>query len=388
MAKRRSKGDGAFYQRCEARYGCPPLEDVTADDGTTRKVRPEHKCAGRWFGVVDITTAGGGRKKRTVSAKTSAEARVKLRRLQKRTEAGATGDPTLTTSAWLTYWLDEISDARDSTKATYRGYIKNWITPEIGRARLIELSPEHVRSLMSKMQTAGKSPATRRQVLSILSKALDTAHREGKVDRNVCDTVNRPSLAAQEKHGVLTMTQVAALWPHLEKHPNAARWITALVLGIRQGEALALAWEDVHLDDPEPWMRIHRSQTRDLQLGPTKSLASNRSIPIIEPVHSALLTYRDRVGGKGLVWGPRKHHLDYTEWQALLRAAELPPTPVHAARATAATILDRMGATPRQIADILGQSTVAVGQKHYVHSEDSDLRAVLTKAGETFRIEG
>ena len=100
-----------------------------------------------------------------------------------------------------------------------------------------------------------------------------------------------------------------------------------------------------------------------------------------------LLDYRDRTGGKGLVWGPRKHHLDYTEWQALLRTAKLPAMPVHAARATAATILDRMGATPRQIADILGQSTVAVGQKHYVHSEDGDLRAVLTKAGETFRIE-
>lgn len=353
-AKRRSKGDGSIYQR--------------ASDG-------------RWFGAVDLTTPGGGRKRRTVSAKTLRELRPKMRALQKRTEAGATGDGTQTTGAWLTYWLDEISDARDSTKKTYRGYIKNWLSPDLGRARLTDLSPEHVRSLMSHMEREGKSPATRRQVLSILSKALDVAHREGKVDRNVCDTVARPSLANQKTHGVLTMQQVAKLWPRLMEHPNRARWMAALVLGIRQGEALGLAWDDVHLDDDEPWLWIRQSQQAGTtRLGALKSAASDRQIPIPEPVLSAMVEWRAQSGGDGLVWGPLEGWADYDEWHRLLKSAGVPLVPVHAARATAATVLDRMGATPRQVADILGQATVAVGQKHYVHSERDDLRTVLSRS--------
>lgn len=357
--KRRSKGDGSIYQR---------------------------SSDGRWFGVVDLTVPGGGRKRRTVSAKTQREVRTRLRALKKRTEAGAIGDGSQTVTAWLTYWLDEISDARPSTKNTYRGYVTNWITPELGRVRLTDLSPEHVRGLMAKMQREGKSPATRKQVLSILSKALDVAHREGKVDCNVCDTVARPSLAGQAAHQHLTLEQVKTLLPHVHAHEGAARWLAGLVLGIRQGEALGLAWADVHLDEDEPWLHIHRAQGRDGTIGPVKSAASDRHIPIIEPVLSALRAHRDATGGKGLVWGPKKNRADYNKWHALLTEAGLPLVPVHGARGTAASLLDAMGATPRQVADILGHSTVRVAQQHYVHSDRADLRKALTRSGEAFSL--
>lgn len=375
MAERRSKGDGSIFQRCEARFGCPPL----GEHG-----RPRHACQGRWFGVVEMTAAGGGRRRRTVSAKTKQAVRVKLRDLQKRTAAGTKNDGSQTVAAWLTYWLDEVADVRPSTERTYRGYIQKWIIPRLGRTRLTNLSPEDVRSLLRDMEKQGRSPATRKHVLAILSKALEVAGREGKVDRNVCDTVARPSLANQETHGALTLPQVAILLPHILEHPNAARWAAAVVLGIRQGEALGLAWDDVRLDDEEPSLFIHRSQTGPasrLELGSVKSRASNRHVPIVTPVYEALVRQRERDGADGLVWGPRPPRQDYNEWHALLDAAGLPRVPVHAARATAASVLDAMGATPRQVADILGQSQVHVGQKHYVHSQPGDLRAALTRAG-------
>lgn len=356
MAQRRTKGDGSIYQRGD----------------------------GRWFGVVDLTVPGSGRKRRTVSAKTKAEVRVKLRDLQKRTAAGAVTDGSQTVEAWMTYWLDEVADLRPSTERTYRGYLGKWIAPQIGRTRLSALRPEDVRTLMRTMEKAGKSPATRKQVLSILSKALVVAAREGKVDRNVCDTVARPSLAQQETHGALTLPQVAKLLPHILAHPNASRWATAVVLGLRQGEALGLAWADVHLDDDEPWMHVRQAQTGPasaLTLGPLKSKASDRVIPIVPPALDALLALREREGTTGLVWGPRARREDYDEWHRLLDTAGLPRLPVHAARATAASVLDAMGATPRQVADILGQAQVHVGQKHYVHSQPADLRAALTRSG-------
>lgn len=352
--QRRTKGEGSIYQRPD----------------------------GRWYYIVDITVPGGGRKRRTVSAATRKELTPKIRALRKRTEAGTATDGTQTVAAWITYWLDEISDLRESTKKTYRGYITKWIVPHVGKVKLADLTPEHVRSLMSAMEKADRAPATRKQVLSILSKALDVAHREGKVDRNVCDTVVRPSLARQKRHGVLTLDQVKALLPHIYAHDNKARWLAAIILGLRQGEALGLAWADVHLDDPEPWLHVREAQARDLTLDGVKSAASDRVVPIIEPVYTALLEQRERDGADGLVWGPRPNWSDYNEWHRLLDVAGVPRVPVHAARATAASVLDAMGATPRQVADILGQATVHVGQKHYVHSEAGQLRAALTRAGD------
>ena len=383
MAQRGTKGEGSIFQRCEARYGCPPVETVTDEEGKTKKVRPKHDCSGRWFGVVDLTVPGSGRTRRTVSAKTKQEVRVKLRGLKKRTAAGAVNDGSQTVEAWLTYWLDEVADVRASTEKTYRGYVKNWIAPHLGKRRLSTLSPEDVRGLMRTMEKAGKSPATRKQVLAILSKALVVAAREGKVERNVCDTVARPSLAGQERHGVLTLEQVATLLPHALAHPRAARWTAAFVLGLRQGEALGLAWEDVHMDDDaEPYMHIRQAQqSGTTELGPVKSRASDRLVPIVSPVYEALKAQRDRDGSDGLVWGPMPSWQDYDEWQALLVKAGIPAVPLHAARATAASVLDAMGATPRQVADILGQAQVDVGQKHYVHSQPADLRAALTRAG-------
>lgn len=356
MANRRHKGEGSIYQR---------------------------KSDGRWIGSVDLGYMNGRRVRRTVSAPTLRELRPKMNALRKRTEAGVVGS-NQPVSQWVTYWLDEISDVRDTTRRTYRGYVEGWIEPALGNVKLSALAAEHVRALMTHMETEGKAPATRKQVLSILSASLEVAVREGKIERNPCDTVERPSLAAQQTHGHLSLDEVAKLVPHLAKHPNRARWLTALILGLRQGEALGLAWADVHLDDDDPWMRIHQSQTRRdgrFVLGPVKSTASNRSIPLVPPVDQALREWREKTGGHGLVWGPRHTRPEYDEWHALLKSAVLPMRPVHAARATAASILDTMGATPRQIADILGHSTVKVAQQHYVASDAPQLRAVLAKGG-------
>lgn len=356
-ANRRHKGEGSIYQR---------------------------KSDGRWMGVVDLGVMNGKRTRRTVSAPTLRELRPRMKALQDRTEAGVIGSDQ-PVSKWVAYWLDEIADIRDTTKRTYRGYVETWIEPALGSVKLSALAAEHVRALMTHMETNGKAPATRKQVLSILSAALEVAVREGKISRNACATVERPSLAAQETHGHLTLEEVKLLVPHLAVHANRARWLTALVLGIRQGEALGLAWTDVHLDDDEPWMLIHKSQSRKdgkFVLGEPKSKAGNRAIPIVAPVDQALREWKAKTGGRGLVWGPRHTRPEYDEWQALLDSAGLEKRPVHAARATAASILDAMGATPRQIADILGHSTVKVAQQHYVASDAPQLRAALAKSGE------
>lgn len=60
---RRDDGTGSVFQRCEARFGCPPVVDGE---------RPQHDCKGRWFGLVEAgLTASGTRRRISVSAKTN-----------------------------------------------------------------------------------------------------------------------------------------------------------------------------------------------------------------------------------------------------------------------------------------------------------------------------
>jgi integrase len=66
--------------------------------------------------------------------------------------------------------------------------------------------------------------------------------------------------------------------------------------GLRRGELLALAWEDVDLDGGILRVRrtVQRLRGQGLVLGPPKSSRSRRSIPLPESSRAALLSHRER----------------------------------------------------------------------------------------------
>jgi integrase len=343
--KRRGRGEGGLYQRAD----------------------------GLWVGVVDLGYIDGKRRRRTVTAKRKQDCIIKLNALKARVAAGKVGDGSTLTSAWLTYWLDDISTARESTKATYRGYINNWIVPHIGHLRLDRVQPEHVRSLLAKMETAGKAPATRKQVRAILVKAFGLALKEGKVIIDPTATVDAPSLADQKTHGRLTTADAKKALRHIQTLDlrRRTRWSAALLLGIRQGEALGLAWHYVNLD--EGTIVIEESQTRTkgkLVLSDVKSRSSHRTLNIgLMPTFAGLLRdYRAESDGD-LVWGPLDNKADWKEWQAILKAAGVDGHPVHSARATTASLLEELGHSRKVISEIMGHATEAVTEKHYISGD-------------------
>src|SRR4051794_26719241 len=71
---------------------------------------------------------------------------------------------------------------------------------------------------------------------------------------------------------------------------RAARWVIGVSLGLRQGETLGLQWNDVDL--PGGILHVRRALQRQPggQLTPvrTKTLRSNRSLPLPRPVTLAL----------------------------------------------------------------------------------------------------
>lgn len=359
MAKRRGHGEGAIYQRHD-HPDCPPLVDGE---------RRQHHCRGRWVGTVDLGHIGGKRKRKTVYGRTRKEVAGKVSRLMEARRSHTLVTGSVTVEAWLTHWLDEVCPERGTkpnTMKSYRSKVDRYIVPELGGIRLDRLEPEHVRGLYNAMRRAGLSESTIRQTHAILRRSLVVALREGKVARNVATLIDAPGTERRRRTG-LTLAQAERV---LDGAP--LRWWVALLLGLRQGEALALRWSDVDLDDG--YLRIERNLVRvpgrGLIFDTPKSRASNRIVPLPEELVVAFRrTWAHHVANGGaadaLVFGradgsPLDHRADWQAWSDRLEVVGVPHVPLHAARNTAASILEQLGYPARMVAEILGQSSVQV----------------------------
>jgi len=375
MAKRRTKGDGSITQRHD-HPTCPPLEVVGRhpETGKPIKERPDHACKGRFVATIDLGYAGKKRQRKTMYGRTQKEAKIKLDTARHEARTGAVVVSSMTMEAWLTYWIDVICVERGlktTTLRSHRGVVKNYLIPNLGRHRVDRLAPEHVRAMYAAMRQAGLAEATLRQTHAILHRALKVAMREGKASRNVAELIDPPKTIRNKRQG-LTLEQARRV---LAIAPLRA-WV-ALYLGLRQGEALGLRWSDVNIE--EGVLFIEQTLVRKTGVGlifdTPKSQASRRAVPIPPIVlarfklawivhHNAGGSATDLVFNQnGKPIDPRR---DWQAWRDLLTRATVPPfapiplVALHAARNTAASLLEAAGVPARMAAEILGHANVEV----------------------------
>lgn len=365
MSPRRHHGEGSIYQR--------------ASDG-------------RWVGVVEAGIApGGARKRRTVTARTKRELMPKLKRLQAEVGAGI-DDEQVTLDQWLDIWLRRLEDKGRAPRTLhgYRGYITTWISPHLGRRRLRDIRPADVAVMLDAMRDQGKSPRTRQQAYAILHAALEAAEREQRVAVNAASKVERPPVPRDTKPAALSPAQAAEFlalpWPS----DLAARWWVALLAGLRQGEALGLRWEDVHLDGPEhPWIWVHQTAQaipgQGMVIKPTPKSGKPRGVALMPEVIDALRAYRTEHGGVGFVWGGDRivrPEADHRMWKQALRSAGLPDVTLHSARATAATWLDLRGLGPQTVTDMLGHAHLEMTQAYHRSLVETQAAAIRGAVGQ------
>lgn len=363
---RRTKGEGSIYQR---------------------------ESDGRWVGVVDLGWVGGKRLRKTVTAATLRELRPKFKALKAQIEQGVVPDDA-TVDQWMTHWLDNVAEkkVRASTMRTYRGYTDTWIRTHLGRRRLDRLKPEHIEAMLSEMEAAGKSDATRRQVFAILRRALEVAWRQGRVPMNAAARVETVPPVGTGSHGSLTLAEAKKVLAIVaEREPvERARWMLALLAGLRQGEALGLRWERVDFEEGLIFIEVaaQRVAGKGILLVEPKSASSRRAIPMVGPVRLALESIEQR---EGFLFGgdsPQDPRRDWQAWRDLLAEAGVAPRPLHAARATTASLLEAAGISQTVIKEIMGHSQVMVTQRHYLHADVTQHRAALGTLGDFVGLSG
>ena len=128
----------------------------------------------------------------------------------------------------------------------------------------------------------------------VISRALEVALQRGRVTRNVATLVDAPS-APKTEIEPLTAADARAILATARGQRNAARWSVALALGLRQGEALGLAWKD--LDLTTGTIRVTQALQRTtggLVLVPPKSAAGRRTLVVPPPLLAELALVRQQ----------------------------------------------------------------------------------------------
>ncbi|MFF2187860.1 tyrosine-type recombinase/integrase [Streptomyces sp. NPDC058155] len=383
---------------------------------------------GKWHGRVTVGVRDDGKPdRRHIERKSKAEVTKAVREMERARDDKKLRKPGKgwMVGSWLEHWVENIAKPYVSEN-TYDGYevdVRVHLVPGLGAHRLDRLEPEHLESFYRKMQGKGSSAGTAHHVHRTIRVALGEAVRRGHVPTNPAEIAKAPRLEEEdiEPYGI---EEVQSLLLQASKLRNSARWVVALALGLRQGEALGLHWEDVDLDagyvrirknrlrpkyrhgcgEGEPCGRKagycpRREQTRREHKS-TKSRAGRRTVGLPDPLIKLLRHHQDVQAGerlsagadweeKGYVFasplgGPLSPNTDYHVWKRLLRDAGVRDGRLHDARHTAATVLLLLGVPDVVVDSIMGWEPggAARMRARYMHITGPMLRKVAQQVGD------
>jgi integrase len=223
--------------------------------------------AGKWRGAVVVGwKANGQPDRKTALRDTEQECRRALRDLLNKRDAGQlrTRAEDWTLADWLPHWLNVIraDDARigASTRVDYESLIRIWLTPQIGKVRLHQVKEQHGLKLQEAMKAAGRSASRRHHAHVVLVSALDAAVPK-LIGYNPLQHMDPPSVP-HRRIKPPEREDVEAIYQVIVGHDLEARFLLALILGLRQGEALGLEWRHIDLDAATVTIEQQQRRTR------------------------------------------------------------------------------------------------------------------------------
>jgi len=377
----------------------------------------QRKSDGRWIGTIEAGyTATGARRRVTVTARTEAEVKRKLRDRRVKIEQDGlalAGGTRVTVKTWAEKWLARTE--RTSRPMAYKGdrtAVTQWIVPTIGHKRLESLTPEDIRSVTEFCRSKGLQTSSIKRYHGTLLRLLRTAIVDGYGVPSRVLAVDGPD-ANKTDRAPLALPHALAVLAVAGQLPHGTRWAAALLQGMRQGECLGLTWECIdfargtiaiswqlqglpYIDGRNKALGFRVPDDHEsrhllgaLHLVRPKSTKSHRLIPLLPWMRDALLAWREIAPASrhGLVWPdvngePVRIEHDNEEWKALQGTAEVGHSAGryyygHEMRNTTATLLLEAGVDESVRIAILGHSSINT-TRVYEYVDVEQARAALT----------
>jgi integrase len=262
--------------------------------------------------------------------------------------------------------------------------VRTHILPGLGSQPLVKLTPQQLEAFFNQKRMAGLSSQTVQHLRTILRAALNDAVKWNLVPRNVAVLVDGPRVPHHDIQP-LTPEEARRLLEAVATHRLGALFSVALAVGLRQGEALGLRWEDVDLEAGT--LTVRKTLQRidgEFELVEPKTVRSRRTIALPRAAVDALRRHRARqmeersMAGSmwqdhwGLVFttasGRPLQGTNVTRtFQQLLARAGLRRQRFHDLRHSCASLLLAQGVHPRVVMETLGHSQIGLTMNTYSH---------------------
>lgn len=366
------------------------------------------RADGRWMATVSVGWKDGKRDRKYYYGETRAAVAAKLNDALKAHHDGIPlANEKATVGRFLEEWL-EVSKKGKLRARTFEGYVdavQNHLIPDLGKVPLARLGPARVQRFLNEKATLPRSDARDANPLSprsvqfmhaVLRNALKQAMAWGLVARNVATLVELPRVVRGEI-SPLTPKDAKAFLEATREHRNEAVYVVALSLGLRQGEALGLRWQDVDLEAGRLDVRrsLQRITGKGLQLEELKTERSRRSVRLPRMTIAALRAHKVRQAEERLAAGKawKDHGLVFPStigtpldarnvrrhFTKVLRSLKIAERRFHDLRHTAASFLLAQGADLRVIMETLGHSQISTTANVYAHVLDTLKQDVADK---------
>ena len=337
--------------------------------------------------VVDYIDQQNGRRLKTFKTKKEADAWAVSARHEIAQGIHTPASRSVTVAQALDLWIaeSEAGGLELSTIKQRQQHARLHITPFIGREKISALIAPRVFEFDAELRKAGRSVAMRRGVLTTLKMALKFCQGRGLVAQNVALAVRIKSddrrKAKQLKEG-RDFPSKEELRSLIAKAPD--RWrpylVVAIFTGLRASELRGLRWGDVDLETGV----LHVTQRADAwrKIGPPKSIAGAREIPIVPMAINSLKQWRpicpkgalDLVFPNGSGNIESQQNITKRRWDPLQVACGIVNDQgearysFHALRHTAASLfIETLSWTPKRVQAVLGHASIELTFSRYGH---------------------
>ena len=330
--------------------------------------------AGKWKGCY----RDGGHKEHSKTFDKKRDADRWANEQERAVRHGEWIEPTLsktTFAAWSEEWKRSLVHLRPATLDRDLRSLRNHVLPRFGTFPLSAIVHSDVQSWVSDLQASGMAASTVHTTVRVMSKAMKSAVKTGRISKSPCEGVRLPQIPAREM-AFLRPDEITGL---VQATPAFYRplILTAAYAGLRWGELAGLKVE--RLNPLRASVHVIEQVTEvsgQLSWGPPKTAAGQRSV--ILPASLAKLlgehVTTEAVVRSGLVFPSpngavlRRTNFRRRVWLPAVTAARLPAVlRFHDLRHTAVALAIAEGAHPKAIQERMGHASVSITLDRYGH---------------------
>ncbi|MEI8388268.1 MAG: site-specific integrase [bacterium] len=280
-----------------------------------------------------------------------------------------------------------------STADTYKSVINQHILPFFKGKKLNDIKPTTIHSFITDRKDHEASISRINEILKVLKVFFNKLEELEMIQNNPARCIKKLKEVKKEMK-ILSKEQINILLESSKNTNQQAYTLisTAIFTGIRQGELLALTWEDV--DFTNNIININKT-VYDGIVTTTKTESSVRKITMCKGLKKVLQEWKLRTSNDNLVFPNKKgNHIDKKNLTArifkpILKNAELPNIRWHDLRHTYASIMISERASMRVVQEQLGHKSFKTTMDTYTHTLASDaekyieiLDGIITKEDE------